>query len=92
MSSPNVEVYQGECTPAVNTVTPLVNASRMVRSVLIVPDTANVNPVKLGYHTSTPVIEAPMNLPPIAGKFYDLYKVKVKTSNAGDKVNYIATY
>lgn len=91
MSSPNVEVIQNTTTPSVGVVTPLAAASQLVRSVLVVPDVANVNSVKIGYHTENPIMDAPLVLSPIQGKFYDLYKIKIKTSNAGDKVNYIAT-
>jgi hypothetical protein len=90
--TPNVEVLQGSCQPTnAGALTALVGTKTLARSVLIVADSANTNPVKIGYRTNTPVLEAPLSLPPMEGKWYDLNKIVILTSSNADKVNYFAT-
>jgi hypothetical protein len=90
--SKNAEVVQGTCAPAQTDVaTPLVGYSSEVQSVLVQPNANNVGNVKVGYETTTPVMDAPLALEAIAGKVYNLNKVVIQIASAGDGVTFIAT-
>jgi hypothetical protein len=88
-ASPDIAAVQDTVTPDVGVVTSLAD-EQPVYSLTVLPHPDNVSPVLIGYDTNDPVSEAPLGLPSLRGKVYDLAKVVIKTQTAGDKVAYFA--
>ena len=93
-AGPAAEGDSNQITPAINTNVPLSANPVWVRSVVVQPNDGNVAAIKATYGYDTPQLiitqNSPLTLPAIKGKLYDLSKVFVRATSAGDKVNYFA--
>lgn len=91
--STEVAVIHGFVTlSAIGQVKALKDEPFHVRSFLVYPDAANTGTVKMGYgHGSARNIDIPKSMPAVQDKWYDLNKVTIESTAAGDVVRFEAT-